>query len=64
VYTADAKPKKAPNRLICEKGPYLLQHAENPENGIPGVKRLSRQLRRRINQSSFPLAMPHAIGAM
>ena len=30
VYAADQKPKRAPNRLINEKSPYLLQHAENP----------------------------------
>jgi len=30
VYAADQKPKRAPNRLIYEKSPYLLQHAENP----------------------------------
>ena len=30
MYAADQKPKRAPNRLIYEKSPYLLQHAENP----------------------------------
>jgi len=30
VYAADPKPKRAQNRLIYEKSPYLLQHAENP----------------------------------
>jgi len=30
VLAADQKPKKAQNRLINEKSPYLLQHAENP----------------------------------
>jgi len=30
VYQAKSKQKKAPNRLIYEKSPYLLQHVENP----------------------------------
>jgi len=30
VFAADPKPKRAQNRLINEKSPYLLQHAENP----------------------------------
>jgi len=30
VYAADLKLKRAQNRLIHEKSPYLLQHAENP----------------------------------
>jgi uncharacterized protein YyaL (SSP411 family) len=30
VYASDPKPKRAQNRLINEKSPYLLQHAENP----------------------------------
>ena len=30
MYASDQKPKKAHNRLIHEKSPYLLQHAENP----------------------------------
>ncbi|UCF83364.1 MAG: thioredoxin domain-containing protein [Desulfobacteraceae bacterium] len=32
---ADAKPKGASNRLIDEKSPYLLQHANNPVNWYP-----------------------------
>jgi uncharacterized protein YyaL (SSP411 family) len=32
VFAADPKPKRAQNRLIYEKSPYLLQHAENPVN--------------------------------
>src|SRR5512139_4026719 len=27
--------RKAPNRLGCEKSPYLLQHAENPVDWYP-----------------------------
>ena len=38
MYTADAKPKKAPNRLIYENSPYLLQHAENPVEWYPWGK--------------------------
>jgi len=30
VYASDQKPKRDQNRLINEKSPYLLQHAENP----------------------------------
>jgi len=38
VYTVDAKPKRAQNRLIYEKSPYLLQHAENPVEWYPWGK--------------------------
>jgi uncharacterized protein YyaL (SSP411 family) len=27
--------QRKPNRLICEKSPYLLQHAYNPVNWYP-----------------------------
>ena len=30
MFAAGPKPKRAQNRLIHEKSPYLLQHAENP----------------------------------
>ena len=32
VYPADEKLKRASNRLVGEKSPYLLQHAGNPVN--------------------------------
>ncbi|MBW1859209.1 MAG: thioredoxin domain-containing protein [Deltaproteobacteria bacterium] len=32
---ADAKPQKGANRLIGEKSPYLLQHADNPVDWYP-----------------------------
>ncbi len=32
---ADANPKKGANRLIGEKSPYLLQHADNPVDWYP-----------------------------
>ena len=32
---ADARPKRASNRLIDEKSPYLIQHAGNPANWYP-----------------------------
>ena len=35
MYSADAKPKRASNRLIGEKSPYLLQHSENPVDWYP-----------------------------
>jgi uncharacterized protein YyaL (SSP411 family) len=35
VCAADAKPGRAANRLIDEKSPYLLQHAENPVDWYP-----------------------------
>jgi hypothetical protein len=35
VYSADAKPERASNRLIGEKSPYLLQHSENPVDWYP-----------------------------
>ena len=35
MHPADAKSKKASNRLILEKSPYLLQHAGNPVNWYP-----------------------------
>jgi len=35
VYPADEKPERASNRLIYEKSPYLLQHAENPVDWYP-----------------------------
>lgn len=35
VYAADEKQKRALNRLMYEKSPYLLQHAENPVNWYP-----------------------------
>ncbi len=35
VYPADEKQKKASNRLMYEKSPYLLQHAENPVDWYP-----------------------------
>lgn len=38
MYTVDAKPKRAQNRLIYEKSPYLLQHAENPVEWYPWGK--------------------------
>jgi len=38
VYTVDAKQKGAQNRLIYEKSPYLLQHAENPVEWYPWGK--------------------------
>jgi uncharacterized protein YyaL (SSP411 family) len=38
VHAADAKPGMTPNRLIHEKSPYLLQHAENPVNWYPWIE--------------------------
>ena len=35
MYTADEKPERVSNRLIYEKSPYLLQHAENPVDWYP-----------------------------
>lgn len=35
MYSADAKPERASNRLIGEKSPYLLQHSENPVDWYP-----------------------------
>ena len=32
---ADARQKRASNRLIDEKSPYLIQHAGNPVNWYP-----------------------------
>jgi len=32
---ADAKPQKGANRLIGEKSPYLLQHADNLVDWYP-----------------------------
>ena len=35
VCPADEKPKRASKRLVHEKSPYLLQHAENPVDWYP-----------------------------
>jgi len=35
VHPADEKPKRTSNRLMYEKSPYLLQHAENPVEWYP-----------------------------
>jgi uncharacterized protein YyaL (SSP411 family) len=38
VHAADVKPGMTPNRLIHEKSPYLLQHAENPVDWYPWIE--------------------------
>jgi thioredoxin-related protein len=45
VYSADVKQKKASNRLIDEKSPYLLQHAGNPVNWFPWGEKAFRKAR-------------------
>jgi uncharacterized protein YyaL (SSP411 family) len=35
VYILDIKEGKKPNRLIHEKSPYILQHAQNPVDWFP-----------------------------
>ena len=43
---ADAKSKRAPNRLIDEKSPYLLQHARNPVDWYPWGERAFQKARK------------------
>ena len=45
VYSADVKQKRASNRLIDEKSPYLLQHAGNPVNWFPWGEEAFRKAR-------------------
>ena len=53
-----------PNRLLHEKSPYLLQHAQIPWTGIPGGKRPLTGRKGKTSRSSSPSAIPPATGAM
>jgi len=56
--------KRKANRLIHEKSPYLIQHAYNPVNWYPWVKKLLKKQRVKISPFFSLSDIPHAIGVM
>jgi hypothetical protein len=60
----EKKEGQEPNRLIDEKSPYLLQHAHNPMDWFPGVRRPLPRRSQRTSRSSYPSAIQLAIDGM
>ncbi len=65
MLSADAKKGKAPNSLIGEKSPYLLQHAWNPVNWYPWGQEAFQKAKKEDKPIFSSLSdMPPATGAM
>ena len=53
-----------PNRLMSEKSPYLLQHANNPVDWYPWGEEAFARARQEDGPSSSRSDTPRATGAM